>query len=156
MSYLQIKLKKLFIKKSRRVLFFKNEGQLMVITVIILGSVFLGATTIAGLLTLYRIRQAASSVQSAQAFFAADAGLERALYECFVENIEYVGDPNYDFNCAEIAENDPSGISVLENFARFKTNHVKLVDLGPGGIPTERIKSRGRSGNSVRALEFLF
>lgn len=53
----------------------------MLITVLFLSGSILGATTIAGLLTLYQLRQSANASDSAKALFAADSGLEWELYK---------------------------------------------------------------------------
>ncbi len=66
----------------------KRSGQVMLLTVLIVSGTILGATTIAGLLMLYQIRQATNFGQSLQALFAADTGLEWKLYQSFI-------DPNY-------------------------------------------------------------
>jgi hypothetical protein len=55
----------------------------MLIAVLTLGATMLGATTIAGLLMLYQIRQATDFGNSAKSVFAADAGAEWALYSYF-------------------------------------------------------------------------
>ena len=55
----------------------------MLIAVITLGATMLGATTIAGLLMLYQIRQATDFANSAKSIFAADAGSQWALYNYF-------------------------------------------------------------------------
>lgn len=52
----------------------------MLIAVLSLGGAILGATTVAGLLTLYQIRATTDSADSAKAIFAADAGVEWALF----------------------------------------------------------------------------
>lgn len=57
------------------------KGQVMLLTVLIVSGTILGATTIAGLLMLYQLRQATQFSQSLQAFFAADSGLEWKLYQ---------------------------------------------------------------------------
>jgi hypothetical protein len=56
----------------------------MILAVLALGGTILGATTIAGLLTVYGLRQSGAAAQSAQAIYAADAGVEWALYRFFV------------------------------------------------------------------------
>lgn len=61
----------------------RRSGQAMLLSVLALGGTILGATTIAGLLTLYQIRQAGDLADSAKAVFAADAGIEYGLYEVF-------------------------------------------------------------------------
>jgi len=59
----------------------------MLLTVLIISGTILGATTIAGLLMLYQIRQATNTALSLQALFAADTGLEWRLYQLFAENV---------------------------------------------------------------------
>ncbi len=60
-----------------------RRGQAMLIATLSLGGAILGATTIAGLLMLYQIRGTTDSANSAKAIFAADAGVEWALYSYF-------------------------------------------------------------------------
>ena len=48
----------------------------MILTVLALGGAVLGATTVAGLLMLYQLRQTSDMANSARAIFAADAGTE--------------------------------------------------------------------------------
>jgi hypothetical protein len=55
----------------------------MLLTVLVLSGTILAATTIAGILMVYQIRQSTSSSDSAKAVFAADAGIEWALYNSF-------------------------------------------------------------------------
>lgn len=57
----------------------------MLLTVLIVSGTILGATTIAGLLMLYQIRQSTNAALSLQALFAADSGLECQLYKSFVD-----------------------------------------------------------------------
>jgi hypothetical protein len=61
----------------------KNSGQAMLLTVLALGGTILGATTIAGLLMVYQIRQATDLANSQKAIFVADAGAEWGLYQFF-------------------------------------------------------------------------
>lgn len=61
----------------------KQEGQVLILTVLALGGALLGATAIAGLLTTYQIRQTTDLANSAKAIFAADAGIEWGLYNFF-------------------------------------------------------------------------
>ena len=55
----------------------------MIIAILSLGGVILGATTLAGLLMLYNIRSTTDSINSAKAIFAADSGINWALYSYF-------------------------------------------------------------------------
>lgn len=59
----------------------QSNGQIMILTVLMLGGTLLGATTIAGLLMLFQVRQTADISNSAKAFYAADSGYEWALFQ---------------------------------------------------------------------------
>lgn len=61
----------------------RRSGQAMLIAILTLGGAILGATSIAGLLLLYQIRSTTDSENSAKAIFAADAGINWALYDDF-------------------------------------------------------------------------
>jgi hypothetical protein len=61
----------------------RRSGQAMLIAVLSLGGAILGATTVAGLLTLYQIRATTDTANSAKAIFAADSGTEFALYKYY-------------------------------------------------------------------------
>ncbi len=60
-----------------------RSGQAMLIAVLSLGGAILGATTVAGFLTLYQIRATTDTANSAKAIFAADAGVEWALFNYY-------------------------------------------------------------------------
>ncbi|GEM_PF-1253054 len=57
-----------------------QAGQAMILAILALGGAILGATTIAGLLMTYQIRQTTDFANSAKAIFAADTGVECGLY----------------------------------------------------------------------------
>lgn len=59
------------------------RGQVMLMTVLIISGTILGATTIAGLITLNQIRQSANVSDSAKAIYAADTGIEYELFRIF-------------------------------------------------------------------------
>ncbi len=63
-----------------------RSGQAMLIAVLSLGAAILGATTVAGILTLYQIRATTDTMNSSKALFAADTGVEWTLmsYYCNV------------------------------------------------------------------------
>lgn len=61
----------------------RRSGQAMLIAVLSLGGAILGATAIAGFLTLYQIRTTTDSANSAKAIFAADSGTEWVLYNYY-------------------------------------------------------------------------
>ncbi len=53
----------------------------MLLTVVLLSGTVLGVTAIAGVLTLYQLRQASNATDSTRAIYAADAGVEWELYK---------------------------------------------------------------------------
>jgi len=55
----------------------------MLLTVLILGGVILSVSTIAGYITVQKIRQSSDVANSTKAIFAADAGIEWELYKKF-------------------------------------------------------------------------
>ena len=64
----------------------RRSGQAMLIAVLSLGGAILGATAVAGLLTLYQLRAANDSQNSAKAIFAADSGVEWTLFDYYCAN----------------------------------------------------------------------
>jgi len=61
----------------------ERSGQAMLLAILALGGAILGATTIAGFLMLYQIRATTDSENSAKAVFAADSGVEWALFSFY-------------------------------------------------------------------------
>lgn len=109
-----------------------KRGQLMLMTVLILGGTMLGASTIAGLITTYRLQQAGRARDSAMAIFAADAGLERGFYQCFKLS-----------DCStEITETLPNGASYTVTFSTV-----------PSG---NEIRGTGKIRKATRALRFFY
>src|SRR5271170_403901 len=60
-----------------------RKGQAMLLATLALGGAILGATTIAGLLLLYQIRATTDAEHSAEAIFAADTGVNWALFDYY-------------------------------------------------------------------------
>jgi hypothetical protein len=110
-----------------------SRGQVMILTVIILGGIILGATTIAGLLMIYQIRQSTNVKHSTMAVFAADTGVELCLYK-YAQGV--------DFPCEFTLS--------LNNQA---TSTVSFAYDAEGNV---KIKSVGQSANSLRAFELTF
>jgi hypothetical protein len=63
-----------------------EKGQVMLLTVLVIGGLLLGASSIAGLLMVYQLRQASDIANSTKAIFAADTGLEWELYRMFKDS----------------------------------------------------------------------
>jgi len=61
----------------------KRSGQVIILTVLILGGTLLGTASVAALLLVYQIRQSTDFGNSGKAIFAADSGIEWALYNHF-------------------------------------------------------------------------
>lgn len=59
----------------------QNSGQAMLILVMVIGSTMLGVSTIAGYISLQKIRTATDIVDSAKSIYAADAGVEWCFYQ---------------------------------------------------------------------------
>lgn len=120
----------------------KTEGQVLLITVLVLGGSILGATTIAGLLLSYQIRQATDLVNSGKAIYAADAGLEwgKLLY----------------FNSSTAMSRGQPSMNNGTNFTvtcfmRDQRTAVNCTDEASVSV----IRSVGRASNVGRLLEYL-
>lgn len=70
-----------------------EKGQAILLSVIIMGSILLGVTTIAGYLSIQKVRVSRDIVNSQKAIYAADAGIEKELYAFFVDNT--ISDPTF-------------------------------------------------------------
>ena len=120
---------------------FAEKGQLMLLSVLLISSAVLGAATIAGLLVLFQLRQTADAEASAQAVFASDAGIERALYEKYRNG--YCGDINSQIASA----GDPQDEFTIDDDIEYKI----ILEEG-----CTIAKSAGRSGRSARAFILYF
>ena len=58
-----------------------RSGQAILLVVLVIGGAMLGATTIAGFLVTIQLQQVGDADNSAKAIFAADAGINCALYD---------------------------------------------------------------------------
>lgn len=111
----------------------REQGQVLLLTVVMLTGVILSTTSFVALLVLYQLRQTGDVIASNQAIFAADAGIECAFYKKFKEGKS---------NEATATECDALEFS---NGAQ-----VKVV------VDDESIKSAGKSRQSARAFEANF
>jgi len=109
----------------------RKGGQTMILTVLLLSGAILSATAISAMLVLFQLRQASDIESSAQAIFAADAGIECVLYEATAGSGNYSG-------CQ----------GTLDNGAKYV-----VIDDGSGTF-----KSVGEAGGrrTARALEISF
>ncbi|MDE2099203.1 MAG: hypothetical protein KGL39_18260 [Patescibacteria group bacterium] len=65
----------------------KQGGQTLLLTVLVIAGVILMVSTLAGLIMSYSLRQVTNAQASAQAIFAADAGIECILYYHFCNTL---------------------------------------------------------------------
>lgn len=125
-----------------------RQGQVMILTILALGGTLLGATTVAGLLTLYQIRNSTDLTNSAKAIFAADAGIEWALYKS---------------TCANGGGQQPCAALEEGEFEFSNDSKVKVTCQDAAGAvldctdPTvTSLRSVGTAGGSSRAFEASF
>ncbi|MGC9611161.1 MAG: hypothetical protein ABSE68_03025 [Minisyncoccia bacterium] len=126
-----------------------NSGQAMVLTTVILGGLMLVATSVAGLLMFYQLKQASESASSAAAIFAADAGLEVDL-DCYFRSLEIppVPVPGQSYCSREVT---------YENGARSNSSLSFSFNAStPPQIIGFTVTSYGFSGQAVRVLENSF
>lgn len=138
----------------------------MILTVLALGGAILGATTIAGLLMLYQIRQTTDLANSGKAVYAADAGIEWTLYNWFCAN-----DPNktncpatdsqFTWNLHRANLSNGAKVQVTQYcFNNTSPNPIGNSDDGTCDVATiassTTFKSMGVSGNSTRAFGLSF
>ena len=119
----------------------RRRGQVMILTILALGGTLLGATTVAGLLTLYQIRNSTDLTNSAKAIFAADAGIEWGLY-CAARQPA---------NPCPADDGFGNGASVAVTCADRSANAVDCADQN-----VATLKSIGSAGQSSRAFSASF
>lgn len=108
----------------------------MILSVLTLGAVMLGASTIAGFLVLYQIRSSTDAFNSAKAVFAADAGIDWGLYQ--------YSRPTSTAPAPVISNGSSYSVTCYDSSSN-------IIDCK--NASTTVIKSVGRSANSTRAFE---
>jgi len=127
-----------------------RRGQAMLLAILTLGATMLGATTIAGLLMVYQIRQVTNFRDSAESIFAADAGTEWALYSYFQQGVPQVPPPG---------KNLGGGVSQLGNDAMVSVACFDVNDVAyPCSDETDTIEAvaRGSTANTKRTFITTF
>lgn len=125
----------------------KSAGQVMILTVLALGGTILGATTIAGLLMLYQLRQSTDMANSARAIFAADAGIEQSFYNLFCGPLDNPAKTP----CPASAINFTNGESVKVTCYDGNGSEVLCTDSA-----VRHIRSVGSGGTATRAFDATF
>lgn len=116
-----------------------QHGQVMLLTVLILGGVVLGASSIGGLLMINQLKQANLVTDSTQAVFAADSGLEYALFTKF--KIPTYPKPSFD---------RANFITTFEG----TDESMKFRSIGCSGSVTLSATGCGRRANRSEELTF--
>lgn len=117
-------------------------------TVIMIGGILFMATTVAGLLMFYQIQSSTSFEESTKALYAADAGLDAAVYYYFYE---------FDFGqeCYPNACNiPPSEMPTFANGAEI--TRAEILTPPPSSGEPIAITVRGESGRTARLLQITF
>lgn len=121
----------------------RRSGQAMLIAVLSLGGAILGATAIAGFLTLYQIRDTTDSANSAKAIFAADSGVDWALfnYYCSTETpnrCPSVTAGTNEYPTSSFSNGAISAVSCYDNFSAagtpVKCSNASTVEALSTGI----------------------
>ena len=118
-----------------------NKGQIMMLSVLMIGTSILVFSSIAGYLMLQRLRAASNSVDSTKAIFAADSGIECGLYAV---NFASTTNPR------SVECNTDSSTSTL----KFDDDHISVAaqaNYSDSGVITS-IKSIGTASKSNRAF----
>lgn len=135
----------------------------MILTVLALGGAILGATTIAGLLMLYQIRQTTDLANSGKAIYAADAGLEWSLYNWFCKDdplkTGYCPLPSaatWDAKTFLLTNGASVNVTVTQTCFDNAGHEVASCDPATTVATSTTFKSLGKSGNSSRAFGLTF
>ncbi len=120
---------------------WNRTGQVMILSVVILGGVLLSAASVAGLLMVYQIRASNDAVNSAKAVFAADAGIEAAAW-CLGKGSDCPWEQ--EFSDAPFAFDD-AGVTFKILWPELTAGRVQMVSQGLAG-----------GGRVVRILETTF
>lgn len=117
----------------------KKEGQVMILSTVLIGGALLSATAIAGFVLFFQIRQAGDAGQTAAAFYAADTGIENAIYCYYRENhegndIDTYCDKSADTQMLGKTNDDCSNPAQCKSLASSKAELSCFVD------PTDKTK----------------
>lgn len=122
------------------------KGQVMLITVLALGGTILGATTIAGLMILYQLKQTNDLINSNKAIFAADSGIEWRLYKFFKTDAQV---------CKECPDGGACPQPAMTNISGPQSAIITSCETFGGAATTTVVKATGSSGNTSRVFELI-
>lgn len=126
----------------------------MILTVMALSGVVLSATAIAGLLVVYQLRQATDLANSAKAVFAADTGIDWALYKRSLTCPRDVSGVPTTPDCATTVPDLLTNGATLEvKCYDVSGNEILYCNSDDPNNPIANIKSLGSSAKSSRAFQ---
>jgi hypothetical protein len=147
----------------------KNQGQIMLFIVLIMSAVFLSITVIAGTLMINQLGQVTRIIESTQAIYAADAGIERGLFVVMRCNEDPASgnfnpimpsnwiDQNGVYILCRGSKKESPSFGPCENSddipARFCNNASYKLSFPD---PQSLIRATGKAGKSARAFEVQF
>lgn len=118
-----------------------KKGEIALISVLLIGGALITSAAIAGLVTIYQIRQANDVAASTKAIFAADAGIEWQSY-CYKTSNANVGCPQNENEFKEVPFTFSNGAT---SSVAYKVINEEII-----------MRSIGGYGDAVRALETVF
>ncbi len=136
----------MFFKKTKKG--NRQKGQVMILTVIFLGSAFMLMSALVALLVFYQFKQANDYSNTTISLYAADAALEKLIYKFFNTS---------DFlfpNCF----NNPCIVNNLIDFDNDARADGKVQNFDNNQIKMTKITTTGfdRSQRTIRSLEIVF
>ncbi|MBI2278632.1 MAG: hypothetical protein HYU81_01050 [Candidatus Brennerbacteria bacterium] len=128
---------------------FPRGGQALILIVVMMGGILFTVTAVAGLLMYYQLQQSNDAANSTVAIFAADAGIERALYYYFFEHT-----PS---GCASYPCTASAPAPSLVNGATAENIRLVIPDpLDVNGIAVISANGKDAGRRTIRALETSF
>lgn len=138
----------------------KINGQAIFLVVLVIGGALLGATTIAGFLMVIQLQQVGDAANSAKAIFAAEAGVNCALYDfynstnpnptpyqCFDWSGFDLNDPATFTGTLDLEKNTSASFTCYKDDTFLSAAIVQCTDSS-----SVFVLSRGVSGTAKRAL----
>lgn len=148
MLFLKLKMKYKTLKNNhpnplfeRGKKFSSQSGQVLLLSVLVLSGVIISTSFFVGYLMVQRLKQAVLTIDSAQAFYLADSGVEFELYKILKNN-------NNSFTCPRILSQDAEIDSSIEI-----SSDSQLDDINLGLVikSTGHIKNIGRNYDVSRS-----
>lgn len=131
-----------------------RKGQVMLMTIMVLGGTILGAITIGGMILVFQLRQTGDLQNSARAVFAADAAIEWGLYQKYhpTEAKTLFGPQFANANTKFEVKCFDAATSTTPLYWEKDFNDTSCADAS---TQTQMLEGFGQSGSSKRAFRQL-